>query len=279
MNKNEKTADVAEELDNAPPGADEEAAETAETSAEEANESEGGKEAAAEESPAEGENEGSEDGEEFADDDYDEYDGFYRDASDFEDVADDTADEDEDEESDEDTDEPDDESGDTPSDPEDEDEDEGENEVSEEGEEEEPAEEPEAEETPAEGGEASYSSWEAEDRAAIIKAHPELEKLLKDKPLGEILDDVDLFVYMRGSPAARAKYSAADAFEKAAAKFLAKRAAAPRAKADSKAHLTAGKGKAAAAPRTMDPETRRMFRDMFPDLTPAQREELYRKVT
>lgn len=274
MNENEKTADVAEELDNAPPGADEEAAETAETSAEEANDNEGGEEPAEEESPAEDKNEGSEDGEEFADDDYDEYDGFYRDASDFEDVDDNTSDDDD--ESDEDTDEPDDESGDTPSDPEDEDGDEGENEVSEEGEEEEPAEEPEAEETPAEGGEASYSSWEEEDRAAIIKAHPELEKLLKDKPLGEILDDVDLFVYMRGSPAARAKYSAADAFDKAAAKFLAKRAAAPRAKADSKAHLTAGKGKAAAAPVKLPPEIRAQ-KHLYPGKTDAEILALYKQ--
>lgn len=272
MNENEKTADVAEELDNAPPGADEEAAETAETSAEEAKGNEGGEETAEEESPAEGEN----DGEEDAADDYDEYDGFYRDASDFEEADDDTADDDEDEEPDEDTDEPDDESGDTPSDPESEDEDEGENEVSEEGEEEEPSEEPEAEETPAEGGEASYSSWEAEDRAAIIKAHPELEKLLKDKPLGEILDDVDLFVYMRGSPAARAKYSAADAFDKAAAKFLAKRAAAPRAKADSKAHLTAGKGKAAAAPVKLPPEIRAQ-RHIYNNATDAEILALYKQ--
>ena len=138
---------------------------------------------------------------------------------------------------------------------------------------------PEPSEDTGDSGAIDYASWEAQDRAAILKAHPELEGLLKGKHLSEVLDDPGLFGYMRGTAASRAKYSAVEAFEKASAKLLATRAANAKAKQSSKQHINSSNGKAANAGRSMPPEQRRIFRDMFPDLTPAQREELYNSVT
>lgn len=251
---------------------------------------------------SEGENSGSEDASE--DEEFDDYDEFYHDMSDF-DEADINGNFDEDDE--------DFEGGDTTTDPEGEDGDEGENE----GEESENADDEDADggEQTAEGeqdttsdesdegaeagtddnagakdqsnssegagdsGAIDYASWEAQDRAAILKAHPELEGLLKGKHLSEVLDDPGLFGYMRGTAEARAKYSAVEAFEKASAKLLATRAAKVQAKQNSKQHINSSSGKAANAGQSMPPEQRRIFRDMFPDLTPAQREDLYKSVT
>lgn len=248
---------------------------------------------------SEGENSGSEDASE--DEEFDDYDEFYHDMSDF-DEADINGNFDEDDE--------DFEGGDTTTDPEGEDGDEGENEgeesedaVDEDADEGEQTAEGEQDTTSDEGAEAGaddnagaddqpkapegagdsgaidYASWEAQDRAAILKAHPELEGLLKGKHLSEVLDDPGLFGYMRGTAEARAKYSAVEAFEKASAKLLATRAAKAQAKQNSKQHINSSSGKAANAGQSMPPEQRRIFRDMFPDLTPAQREELYKSVT
>ena len=248
---------------------------------------------------SEGENSGSEDASE--DEEFDDYDEFYHDMSDF-DEADINGNFDEDDE--------DFEGGDTTTDPEGEDGDEGENEgeesendADEDADEGEQTAEGEQDTTSDEGAEAGaddnagaddqpkapdgagdsgaidYASWEAQDRAAILKAHPELEGLLKGKHLYEVLDDPGLFGYMRGTAEARAKYSAVEAFEKASAKLLATRAAKAQAKQNSKQHINSSSGKAANAGQSMPPEQRRIFRDMFPDLTPAQREELYKSVT
>lgn len=248
---------------------------------------------------SEGENSGSEDASE--DEEFDDYDEFYHDMSDF-DEADINGNFDEDDE--------DFEGGDTTTDPEGEDGDEGENEGEEsendadedadegeqtaEGEQDTTSDEgaeagaddnagaddqPKASEGAGDSGAIDYASWEAQDRAAILKAHPELEGLLKGKHLSEVLDDPGLFGYMRGTAEARAKYSAVEAFEKASAKLLATRAAKAQAKQNSKQHINSSSGKAANAGQSMPPEQRRIFRDMFPDLTPAQREELYKSVT
>lgn len=231
---------------------------------------------------SEGENSGSEDASE--DEEFDDYDEFYHDMSDF-DEADINGNFDEDDE--------DFEGGDTTTDPEGEDGDEGENEGEEsenavdedadEGEQtaegEQDTTSDESEEGAGDSGAIDYASWEAQDRAAILKAHPELEGLLKGKHLSEVLDDPGLFGYMRGTAEARAKYSAVEAFEKASAKLLATRAAKAQAKQNSKQHINSSSGKAANAGQSMPPEQRRIFRDMFPDLTPAQREELYKSVT
>lgn len=251
---------------------------------------------------SEGENSGSEDASE--DEEFDDYDEFYHDMSDF-DEADINGNFDEDDE--------DFEGGDTTTDPEGEDGDEGENEGEEsesdadedagegeqttEGEQDTTSDEsdegaeagtddnagaddqPKAPEGAGNSGAIDYASWEAQDRAAILKAYPELEGLLKGKHLYEVLDDPGLFGYMRGTAEARAKYSAVEAFEKASAKLLATRAAKARAKQNSKQHINSSSGKAANAGQSMPPEQRRIFRDMFPDLTPAQREELYKSVT
>lgn len=211
----------------------------------------------------------------------DEYDGFYHDMSDFEQTNDDKPDE----------------GGDTPVDPEGEDADEGENE-DEEPEPEEDAdpgeEDPEDEEStdtdasdgaeeqePEEDREekGGYSNWEAEDRAAILAAHPELETLFKDKSLGQMLDDPGLFAFMRGTAENRKKYSAVEAFEKASATLLANRAAKVQAKQNSKQHIKSGGGKAATPPSSIPAGMMGQLRQMFPGKSRAELEKLYHDVT
>lgn len=213
----------------------------------------------------------------------DDYDDFYHDMSDFEQPTDEA------------------ESGNTPIDPEGEDEDEGGNQG-----EAEPEVQPEEDvpETQPEGaeqevqpetdaaapeqdvptetapdGQVDFGSWEAEDRAAILAAHPELEATLKGKHLRDVLDDPGLFGYMRGSAENRAKYSAVEAFEKASANLLATRAATSRAKQDSKQHIRSGNGKAAAPTGSIPADMMRQLRSMFPDKTRAELEKLYKDVT
>lgn len=199
----------------------------------------------------------------------DDYDDFYHDMSDFEQPTDEA------------------ESGNTPIDPEGEDEDEGGNQGEAEPEVQ-PEEQPETDATapeqdePAEtapGGQVDFGSWEAEDRAAILAAHPELEATLKGKHLRDVLDDPGLFGYMRGSAENRAKYSAVEAFEKASANLLATRAATSRAKQDSKQHIRSGNGKAAAPTGSIPADMMRQLRSMFPDKTRAELEQLYKNVT
>ena len=217
---------------------------------------------------------------ELEDEPEDEYDSFYHDMSDFEQTNDDKPDE----------------GGDTPSDPEGEDADEGENEdeepeaVEDEPDEEEPeghepadtdtsdgAEEQEPEEDRKEKG--GYSDWEAEDRAAILAAHPELEGAFKGKSLGKMLDDPGLFAFMRGTAENRKKYSAVEAFEKASATLLANRAAKVQAKQNSKQHINSGGGKAATPPSSIPAGMMGQLRQMFPGKSRAELEKLYHDVT
>lgn len=217
----------------------------------------------------------SDDGDAFDDD----YDSFYHDMSEIERDLKQTDDSEEDE------------GGDTTTDPEGEDGDEGENE--DENTEEQANEEQTgaaadggADETSADnetdapsGAVADYAAWESEDRAAILKAYPELEGALKGKHLSEVLDDPGLFGYMRGTAEARAKYSAVDAFEKASAKLIATRAAASKAKQNSKQHLKSSSGKAATASGAVPPDVMKQARELFPGKTRAEIEKLYKNVT
>ena len=289
--------------DSAAVEASENAAEGGEQSAGADVESAAEQESADKETGAEGENEVPEPGTESEDDDdFDDYDGFYHDMSDFEDEDDS-------------------EGGDTTTDPESEDGDDGENEGEEqpesdedgdgaEGEASEDAENTEdaedgggddagdnaeqegqgeteaaeggteqAEPPETAGGAADFSSWEQQDRAAILKAHPELEGLLKGKHLSEVLDDPDLFGYLRGSAASRAKYSAVEAFEMASAKLLATRAANAKAKQSSKQHINSSNGKAATANGAIPEDAYRRLRHEFPNKTRAEIENLYKRIT
>lgn len=289
--------------DSAAVEASENAAEGGEQSASADVESAAEQEFADEETGAEGENEAPEhDAESEDDDDFDDYDGFYHDMSDFEDEDDSEGGDTTTDPESEDGDDGENEGEEQPES--DEDGDGAEGEASEDAENTEDAEDgggddagdnaeqegqdetkaaeggtEQAESPETAGGAADFSSWEQQDRAAILKAHPELEGLLKGKHLSEVLDDPDLFGYLRGSAASRAKYSAVEAFEMASAKLLATRAANAKAKQSSKQHINSSNGKAATDARSMPPDQRRIFRDMFPDLTPAQREELYNSVT
>ena len=117
------------------------------------------------------------------------------------------------------------------------------------------------------------------ERAAILAAHPELEGIFKGKQLIEVLDDPALFGFMRGSAENRAKYSAAEAFEKASAKLLATRAAKSQAKQNSKQHIKSGGGKAATPPSSIPQSMMKQLREMFPGKTRAELEQLYKNVT
>lgn len=223
---------------------------------------------------------------EAIEDEEDGYDDFYHDMSDFEQESLDEASE---EDNNEDNDEDEDDGGNTPSDPEGEDEDEGENEADKQP----PEDNAEQEEQPETGAETpeqdnasetepvatDYGAWEKEDREAILAAHPELKAVLEGKHLRDVLDDPGLFGYMRGSAETRAKYSAVEAFEKASAQMLAKRAADARAKQNSKQHIRSSSGKAAAPPDSIPSDMMRQLREMFPDKTRDELVRLYKTVT
>lgn len=198
--------------------------------------------------------------------DEDGYDDFYHDMSDFEQET--PAEEGDD-------------GGDTPSDPEGEDADEGENQAEEQPPVEEYEQEAEQEESSSETDPADvdYAAWEREDREAILAAHPELKATLEGKHLRDVLDDPGLFGYMRGSAENRAKYSAVDAFEKASAQLLAKRAADARAKQSSKQHIRSGSTKAATPPSSIPADMMRQLKDMFPGKTRDELLRLYNTVT
>ena len=74
-------------------------------------------------------------------------------------------------------------------------------------------------------------------------------------------------------------YSAVEAFEKASATLLANRAAKVQAKQNSKQHIKSGGGKAATPPSSIPQSMMKQVRDMFPDKTRAELEQLYKNVT